>query len=170
MLYLLDANVLITAHNSYYPINRIPEFWSWLRHVSEAGRVKIPREIYEEIREGGQDDEKDLLFAWVKDEENKTAIILDEEPDPTIVSYVINIGYAPDLTDNEVEEMGRDPFLIAYASADQQNRCVVTTEVSRPTRKRQNRKVPDVCESLGVNCCNTFAMLRELGFTTGWKP
>ena len=27
MLYLLDANVLITAHNLYYPIDAVPEFW-----------------------------------------------------------------------------------------------------------------------------------------------
>jgi Domain of unknown function (DUF4411) len=30
MLYLLDANVLITARNRYYPIDTVPEFWSWL--------------------------------------------------------------------------------------------------------------------------------------------
>ena len=27
MLYLLDANVLITAHNLYYPIDSVPEFF-----------------------------------------------------------------------------------------------------------------------------------------------
>ncbi|WP_410001046.1 DUF4411 family protein [Rhizobium leguminosarum] len=26
-MHLLDANVLITAHNLYYPIQRVPEFW-----------------------------------------------------------------------------------------------------------------------------------------------
>nr|WP_234706678.1 DUF4411 family protein [Ensifer aridi] len=26
-VYLLDANVLITAKNQYYPIHRVPEFW-----------------------------------------------------------------------------------------------------------------------------------------------
>jgi hypothetical protein len=29
MLYLLYANVLITASNSYYPIDQVPEFWAW---------------------------------------------------------------------------------------------------------------------------------------------
>ena len=32
MLYLLDANILITAANTYYGISRVPEFWSWLQH------------------------------------------------------------------------------------------------------------------------------------------
>lgn len=31
MLYLLDANELITAHNLYYPIDVVPEFWEWLK-------------------------------------------------------------------------------------------------------------------------------------------
>ena len=40
MLYLLDANILITAHNTYYPIDRVPEFWSLLQHQGAAGFVK----------------------------------------------------------------------------------------------------------------------------------
>ncbi len=26
-LYLVDANVLIRAHEDYYPLDRIPQFW-----------------------------------------------------------------------------------------------------------------------------------------------
>jgi DNA helicase HerA-like ATPase len=66
VLYLLDANVLITAHNQYYPINRIPEFWGWLRHMGERGIVKVPLEIYEEVLEGSREEEKDLLLAWCR--------------------------------------------------------------------------------------------------------
>ena len=49
MLYLLDANVLITANSTYYPIDQIPEFWSWVHHQSSSNKIKIPREIFEEI-------------------------------------------------------------------------------------------------------------------------
>lgn len=169
MLYLLDANVLITAHNQYYPIDAFPEFWAWLRHVAADGHLKIPTEVYEEIKDGGTDENTDLLFAWIKDADNRAAILLDEEPDAALVDSVIQTGYAADLTDDEIEQLGRDPFLIAYALASSANRCVVTTEVSKPSRTRQNRHIPDVCNSLGVNCCNTFAMIRALGFKTSWK-
>ena len=27
---LLDANILIVANNTYYPIDAVPEFWDWL--------------------------------------------------------------------------------------------------------------------------------------------
>lgn len=49
MLFLLDANVLIDAHRDYYPLDRVPEFWSWLEHQGENGRAAIPVEV---IRRG----------------------------------------------------------------------------------------------------------------------
>lgn len=169
MLYLIDANVLITAHNLYYPVNGVPEFWAWLSFRAAAGDIKMPLEIYEEVKDGGTDEERDLLFGWVSEEGNKAALILEEEVDPDLVSRVVDAGYARDLNDLEIEQIGRDPFLIAYALAAPAERCVVTTEVSAPRKQRQNRKIPDVCASLGASCCDTFTMLRALGFTTGWR-
>jgi hypothetical protein len=169
MLHLIDANVLITAHNSYYPVNGVPEFWAWLSFRAAAGDIKMPLEIYEEVKDGGTDEERDLLFAWISDEANKNALILAEEVDPALVAHVVDNGYASDLTDQEVEQIGRDPFLIAYALTAPAERWVVTTEVSAPRKQRQNRRIPDVCGTMGVSCCDTFTMLRALGFTTGWR-
>lgn len=84
------------------------------------------------------------------------------------MQHVYGIGYAPDLSDQEQQIIGHDPFLISYALPPQL-RCVVTTEVSKPSRTRQNRHVPDVCRTLGVQCCDTFAMLKALGFNTKWQ-
>jgi hypothetical protein len=170
MLYLLDANVLITAHNLYYPIDSVPEFWAWLVHKGGGGDLKMPLENYEEVKDGSTDEEKDLLFGWIKAAEVKAAILFDEKVDADLVARVINDGYAPDLTDDEVIQIGRDPFLIAYALASPADRCVVTTEVSAPRKQRQNRRIPDVCATMGTVCCNTFAMTKALGFKTGWTP
>ena len=52
MPYLLDANILIAANSSYYPIQQVPEFWSWLQYEGTSGRVKIPLEIMEEVPAG----------------------------------------------------------------------------------------------------------------------
>jgi hypothetical protein len=166
VLYLFDANVLITASNTYYPIDQVPEYWDWLQHQGNAGLVKMPLEIMEEILAGNKDD--DPLLTWIKDAANKKALLLDEAVDQTIVNNVVEKGYANDLTDDEVEEIGRDPFLVAYA-ASAPDRCVVTTEVSAPSKKRQNRRIPDVCIDFGVRWCNPFRVNRDLGFKTGWK-
>lgn len=164
MLYLLDANVLIDANRDYYPLNRVPEFWEWLVNAGENGNVKIPLEVYEEISEGN-----DELANWAKQERIKTALLLQEEVDVSLVSYATDHGYASDLTDDEVVKIGRDPFLIAYALRDRENRCVVTTEVSKPRRNRANRHLPDVCRDFGVVPCNTFEFVRALDFSTGWN-
>ena len=87
---------------------------------------------------------------------------------PALVQRV-TAQYAPDLTDDELEAIGRDPFLIAHALADPGSRCVVTTEVSKRRLQRQNRRIPDVCADVGVQCCDTFTMLRALRFSTGWR-
>jgi|KBSSwiStaDraftv2_1062776.scaffolds.fasta_scaffold166759_3 hypothetical protein len=170
MIYLLDANVLITAHNSYYPVDGVPEFWGWLVHQGSQGVIKMPQENFEEVRDGSQDEE-DLLCNWVKSEDFQTHILFDEDVDPDLVARVVAEGYAPDLNDQEIAQIGRDPFLIAYALAAPNDRSVVTAEVSRPSRVRQNRHIPDVCNTMGVTCYHTFAMTKALGFKTGWsKP
>ena len=120
----------------------------------------------EEIEEGRDDDP---LKVWISNDANKGALLLVETVDAALVQQVVTVGYAPDLTDDEVEKIGRDPFLIAYALVNTAERCVVTTEVSRPSAQRQNRKVPDVCASVGVKCLGPFALNKVLGFHTGWR-
>ena len=108
MLYLLDANVLIDANRDDYSINRVPEFWEWLVDAGVNGLVKIPIEMYEEIWEGKKD--TDELTAWAKDSNNSDVLLLQEECDVELVARIIDEGYAPDLSDDEVERIGRVAF------------------------------------------------------------
>jgi hypothetical protein len=66
MLYLIDANTLISAKNTFYKFTRVPEFWTWLKHHGAAGNIKLPREICDEITVV-----KDELAAWIKDKDCK---------------------------------------------------------------------------------------------------
>lgn len=161
LLYLLDANVLIDANRDYYPISRVPEFWAWLAYMGEQGRVKVPQEVYEKVT-----DADDALANWLK--ANREATLLLEDVDPQLIDRVISEGYAEDLTDDEIEKLNEDPFLIAYALAHIENRCVVTTEQSKPTRQRANRHIPDVCDDMDVRCRNTFQLINDLDFRTDW--
>lgn len=170
MIYLIDANVLITAHNSYYPVDAVPEFWGWLAHHSSTGQIKMPVETFEEVKDGSRDEERDLLFDWIQTRENRDAIVLVEDVNEVLVRRVLDLGYAPDLSDDEIEQIGRDPFLIAYALASPADRCVVSNETSAPGKQRQNRRIPDVCTSVGVTCCTPFDMMRALHFSTSWQP
>lgn len=162
MIYLLDANVLITANRQYYPIDRIPDFWYWIVDQGIAGHIKIVDEVYEEVTGGN-----DGLTAWASQEEVKEALLFPDPVNVALVRRVISEGYAPDLTDDELEQLGRDPFLIAHALEDAGDRVVVTLERSKPRQRRANRHIPDVCRDFGIRCIDTFEMAVALDFRTG---
>lgn len=161
MVYLLDANVLINAHNGWFALKRVPEFWLWLLHHAEAGNIEMPAETYAEV-EGGNDD----LAAWMKETEHKKVLRLVEDVDPGKIQQVLG-KYGDDLTEDEIITIGQDPFLIA-AVLGHANRVVVTGETSAPAKKRTNRKVPDICNDLGVPWRSPVEFIKELDFTTGW--
>ncbi|MFN8682746.1 DUF4411 family protein [Paracoccus sp. P2] len=158
MLYLLDANTLIRANADYYPIDRIPQFWDWLIDCGHAGRVKIPNEIADEVTAG-----RDDVADWLKEENAKSALRLGEKVDVAALRHVVAHGYAPDLDSTEMQKIGKDPFLVAYAIG-KLDRTVVTKELSKPSKQRANRKVPDVCNVCGVTWLNDFGFYRDADF------
>src|SRR6266542_2527931 len=111
-LYLLDANVLIRAHADYYPMDRIPAFWSWLLSMATAAVIKMPLEIYHEVTASA-----DMMGTWLKRSNVKNAIIFEVTTNVSRVRRIIVEGYAPDLNDVDLEVIVRDPFLVAAALA-----------------------------------------------------
>lgn len=163
MLYLLDANTLISAHNTWYALKRVPEFWLWILHQGNEGRVKIPSEIYAEI-EAGSDD----LADWMKEGDNRRALMLAEVSDISKVRAVLSC-YGNPLSEADLIKIGQDPFLIA-AALGYDDRFVVTAEVSSPGKLGANRKVPNVCDDCNVIWKSPITFINELNFTTDWKP
>jgi hypothetical protein len=167
---LLDANTLIVANNTYYPIDAVPEFWGWLEHQCRAGAVKVPAEIMDEIEAGGQTPGRDRLCDWLKQHGTRDALLLAERVDVGLLRMVVDQAYAADLNETEIEKIGRDPFLVAYGLAQPRTRCVVTAEVSAPSKTRANVKDPNACVKMGVPWCDPFTLYRRLRFTTSWRP
>ena len=170
MLYLLDANTLIDAKRDYYPINSVPEFWAWLVFHGQQGNIKIPIEVYEEFSDTkDQEGRKDELAVWSEQSEVREALLLDEEAEQDLVARITYGGYLRNPTDDELLKIGRDPFLLSYALKNLEQRCIVTTEVSKPSKQGANRKMPDVCKDFDIRCINNFQMFRELNFNTRWN-
>ena len=160
-MYLIDANVLIRADADFYPLDRIPQFWEWLVAQGSSGNVKMPAEIHEEIANGTDD-----LAGWVKETHVKEALLLDEEIDPIDVQRVLELGYQgndPLFTETDIQKIGRDAFLIAYALTDSA-RIIVTRETSASSKRRGNRKVPDACNDCGILWTSDYEMYRLLDF------
>ena len=160
MLFLIDANVLIRAHEDYYPLDRVPQFWTWLERKALASQIKMPFEIHNEIAIS-----TGSLKDWICGHDIKEALIFDEEADDELVNRVLTEGYGDNLTDSDLEKIGQDPFLIAYAVAAE-DRVVVTKETPKPGARGANRKIPDVCDTLNVKWMTDFELYRILGFTT----
>lgn len=163
MLYLLDADTVITADREQYPLRRFGVFWDWLLYQAESNAVKIPLEQFEEVTSG-----KGEIVEWLNENNVKAALLLDEEPQHKLVSRVVTQAYG-DLNDVELELVGRDPFLIGYACAKMGYRTVVTFEKSAPGQKRGKRKIPDACNIMGVPSFNLFKLIAALDFTTDWR-
>lgn len=158
MLYLLDANTLIRANADYYPIDRIPQFWDWLIECGNVGLAKIPNEIADEVTAG-----RDEVADWLRGTAAKTALRLNERIEVASLRHVVTNGYAPDLDAAEMQKIGKDPFLVAYALG-KTDRTVVTKELSKPSKQRSNRKVPDVCDACGIPWLNDFGFYRVADF------
>ena len=103
--------------------------------------------MYEEIIAGREDD----LTRWLKD--NREALLLDETVAKTLVARVTDHGYASDLTGEELERVGRDPFLIAYALRNPAQRlcCMVRA------RNRSGVEVADDHSATAEDCASPSA-------------
>jgi hypothetical protein len=72
----------------------------------------MPLEMYEEVLEGRK--EGDELLDWVKKDAIRKALLFDEASNADFVRKVVREGYGNALTNDEVEKIGRDPFLISF--------------------------------------------------------
>lgn len=158
MLRLLDANVFITAKNTYYGFDLVPAFWSWLEEQACRGRVASTDLIYDELKDGG-----DELADWVKAHQSLFRFESDSE---TVAKHVASLGrwvkkerYTTHVVEDFMRD-GADPFLVAVgAELD----CVVVTLETPAGSKRKKVKIPDACKHLGVTWEDTFGMMRALG-------
>ena len=125
--------------------------------------------MYEEFSDTkNKDGKKDALAMWAEQAEVKDALLFKEEVEQDLVARIIYDGYVVNPTDDDLKKIGRDPFLLAYALKYLKNRCIVTTETSKPRRKGANRHVPDVCDNFKILHINNFQMIKEMNFSTSW--
>lgn len=155
--FLLDANVLITAHRSYYAFDLCPGFWESVKQGFAAGRIFSTHRVKLELQRGG-----DALATWVTDElpdgfflDDSTAVVAAEYA--PMVAWVTARDFLPAAKAKFATDA--DGWLIATSKAA--GFCLVTHE-ARQDGARARVPMPKVCDEFGVVPCNTFEMLREL--------
>ena len=153
MVYLLDANVFMSASNLHYGFDFCPAFWDWLIESNQAGRVFSIEKVEGEIRAGG-----DELTDWA--EQRGTGFFL--KPDENVLfalDRVSNWAYEQDYDQAAVHTFlsVADYYLVAHALAH--GHAVVTHE--KPANSRKKIKIPNACVALGITCMSPFEMLRR---------
>lgn len=158
-VYLVDADVLMQAHRSYYGFPICPGFWDCLLANHASGRVLSIDRVKSEIAPG------DALSRWV--EQTSPASFFTTTADAaTIASFSRLMGWVQahsQFTDAAKEQFARaaDGWLAAYAHTHPDH-VVVTMEARAPGAKARV-PLPTVCDEADVQRVNTFEMLEDLG-------
>jgi Domain of unknown function (DUF4411) len=154
-VYLLDANIFITAKNLHYGFDFVPAFWEWIDHGHTAGILCSTDKVRQELAAGA-----DELSTWVG---KRSAFFLspDAETLPSLQA-VSQWATSRDFTPAAIAEfLGVADFeLVAYAHAH--GHTVVTHERPNPLSKRRIL-IPDACEAFGVSWISPYEMLRSSG-------
>jgi Domain of unknown function (DUF4411) len=154
-IYWIDAVVLIQSSNTFHPFDRVPKFWSFISQQLDAGVIKAPKIVWQEVADGN-----DWLAQWVQQRREKGLCVAASK---SVQAYLGPISahvvgkYKPHQANEFLK--GGDPWVIAHAMDSEG--IVVTQESPRSIKAKV--KIPTVCKSLGVRCIDTFAMLKELG-------
>jgi hypothetical protein len=158
-MYLLDADVMITAKNRYYGFDIVPTFWEWLASQHTKGRLFIPQKIADEVLGAGDD-----LSDWVRQQPPSFRLQVesnDQQHLQTVASWAAadSSTYAAAAVATFLN--AGDYYLVSLGLS--RGFTVVTNELPDPNSKKRI-KIPDACRALGVPCMSPFAMLRAEGF------
>jgi hypothetical protein len=122
--------------------NRIPTL---LDKLFDGRRICSPKEVFGELERIGR------LFAWIEGKRLKL-----NEPTGLPPEYAANIGRVqlehPGMGQPLSPKLRADPFVVALALTYDSpvQRWIVVSGESR--RRRPSRKIPGVCEALGLEC------------------
>ncbi len=156
MKYCCDSNILITANNTYYPIDVFPVFWDWLiANQVKVGTISwVHRELMDKV--GG-----DNLSTWATANKKSGFFRFDDHDDDVQICFGEIANYVGNL-DKPAEQKAfflskADPWLIAYSAV---NKCKLVTLENLVAENARRIAIPNVCNAFGVEYLNTFAMLK----------
>ena len=165
MAYLIDSDVLIEAKDRHYGFDFCPGFWDWLVQQQAVGNVFSVEKVGQEIASGNDD-----LSVWAA-AQGAAFFLAPDAGTVTAMAAVsaavsaMRVGTQPYLPGAVNAFLGSgDYYLISHALAH--GHIVVTHETGHGNSQQasvKRLKIPDVCDTVGVQSISPFKMLRDGG-------
>lgn len=156
MPYLLDANVFITAKNTYYGFDFAPGFWTWIEQAHLAGDLFSIQAVKDELLASDDD-----LAEWAKQQPDTFYRQVTAEVAERLAEVsgwcASEARYTPGARMDFLA--AADFYLVAHAAAG--GFTVVTHERPSPESKKRV-KIPDACLAVDVPYCSPWQMLKNL--------
>lgn len=148
--YSFDTCVLIQIEDNFPP-DLFGGLWDKLTELVDNGRFIVAREVKREYEAKAQGP----MLAWIRQYASQ---IVDPDPEATFGEAQSNAELATLVGDPDGPKPHADPFVVALAL--RLGLAVVTNEVA----KGGGKKIPKVCERVGVDCTSLHGMLRAEGW------
>lgn len=166
-LCLMDADVFITAKNSYYDFDICPGFWKSLIYGHSKERVYSIDRVRSELLAGRKTED---LVQWVSND-LPAGFFIDTDGKNVTAAYadvMLWVQRNPQYFDRAKAKFATeaDGWLVAYAMVN--DAIVVTNEQPRP-ESRNRVLLPDVCTQFRVTYKDTFSMLKDLAIRFEWE-
>ena len=154
--YLIDTNIFIESANRHYAIDICPGFWDFLIKVSKLDNVKSIIQVYDEFT---PDDER--LETFRQNLKGNHFFLPVENITPESYSKVTITLIDMEYTQQAIANFSRhaDYFLIALAL--QESYIIVTQEAKSGNNAKNQIKIPNVSEKLGIECVDVVKFLRD---------
>lgn len=162
-MFLLDANVFITASRQYYSPDIAPTFWEWLAEQHAKGNVASVAAVRKEIDDSDGGRGTGHLETWAAHLPPSFWV----KPDAGSVRSMTKLSLWATHSERAFTVAAKDEFLRAadyylVAQAHAGKHMVVTLEQPAPKAKKKI-KIPDACLALGADYREPFSVYRELG-------
>jgi len=155
-LFVLDADVFMSAHHDYYAPVFCPGFWDCIPLYFQSGRLISIDRVFNEIQNPGD------LVQWAQNAPSGLFAFSGEKPVrnaySTIIDWVQNNSQFQPEAKSKFAAVA-DGWLVAYAQA---HNAVVVTHERFSADAKGRVLIPNVCQQFNVPYLNTFEMLRQL--------
>lgn len=155
MPYTFDTSALIHLFRpGNYDREVFGGLWENFENIVETEGIWSVREVYREIKRGN-----DELVTWANG--HKEIFLSPSEEERKFIRYLLRNPQYQQLVKIKNIKGGlpaADPFVIAQAKME--GYCVVTQE----TRRAGSVRIPNVCDSYGIECVNLSGFMNREGW------